>query len=404
MSDFPDRPGFGSSKDGRTGPVETGALEILLVQLLAAVVTLTTDAFQLEAHTSRRPEGVYVQGLLEEDGSLFLEVPSNQFLPIPLTDAEIEHLLGLGWQAPEDGFPNFWRELPSDSITPGLVAGLLVRTLTEVYGVADGDEFTLRPADLALDALPPYGIAVVESDLEGVEHATPGREPELQGLGPEQRDASAVLCALLRLAGARELTGLTAGPWRLFRIDHADRSVAVPAGRDRARILVEVPELAPEDQGRTWNLDTRPYTTHSGPAQDRNGVALWLATDVDPWTVSLAEIPGLVAELASAAAEMPQRVQEISAAAREETLLWEALESVDPGAARLMRLLRRGRWDDSSAARDRRLAQWRTREYVAGGYWHVADELSSTALGVRWLTGRPAPDCGHLFVGPPISW
>ena len=33
MSDFPDGPGFGSSKDGRTGPVETGALEILLVQL-----------------------------------------------------------------------------------------------------------------------------------------------------------------------------------------------------------------------------------------------------------------------------------------------------------------------------------------------------------------------------------
>lgn len=401
MSDFPDGPGFGSSKDGRTGPVETGALEILLVQLLAAVVTLTTDAFQLEAHTSRRPEGVYVQGLLEEDGSLFLEVPSNQFLPIPLTDAEIDHLLGLGWHAPEDDFPNFWRELPADGITPGLVAALLVRTLTEVYGVADGDEFTLRPADLALDALPPIGITVVESHLEGGEPATEEPDPESKGVLSEPReDASAVLCALLELAGAREFTGLTASPWRLLRIDQADTSVAVPPDRDRARMLVEVPGLAPEDEGRAWHLDTGPYTTQSGPALDRQGAALWLATAVDPWTISLAEIPGLVAGLARAAAEMPQRVQEISAAAREERLLWEALDSVDTGAARLMRRLRRGRWDQYPAARDRRLARWRTREWVVGGYWHVADELSSTALGVRWLTGRPAPDCGHLFVGP----
>lgn len=133
----------------------------------SAVITLSPDRFLLEAHTAEHADGIYVQGMVEDDGSLHLEAPSNEFLASPLTAIQVSALLELGWQPPQRELPNFWRLLRPTEIAPGRVADLLMRTL-EIYGVDPHAEFTLSPASLAAAVLPDDGtIEIVPPPLVG---------------------------------------------------------------------------------------------------------------------------------------------------------------------------------------------------------------------------------------------
>lgn len=132
-----------------------------LLGTVAAALTLVTDYFQLDAHTARRSEGIYVQGEIEDDGTLFVEAPSNEFIRPALPANKVSLLIDLGWQPPNDEIPNFWRTFPPGQLAPGQVASVLVRTLMQVYGVTADDEFTLSPASLAAVALPD-GVELVD--------------------------------------------------------------------------------------------------------------------------------------------------------------------------------------------------------------------------------------------------
>ncbi len=96
--------------------------------------------------TAEHIESYYVQVAGERGGPrLYAEAVSNDFLRLEfaLTETQISRMRGLGWQLPEQGEGNFFREWQATSDAHRRsVAQFLLQTLTEVYGV---------PADEPLD-------------------------------------------------------------------------------------------------------------------------------------------------------------------------------------------------------------------------------------------------------------
>jgi hypothetical protein len=93
--------------------------------------------------TAEHIESYYVQVAGERGGPrLYAEAVSNDFLrpEFALTEAQIAHMRRLGWQLPEQGESNFFREWQATSDAHRRsVAQFLLQTLTEVYGVPDDE-------------------------------------------------------------------------------------------------------------------------------------------------------------------------------------------------------------------------------------------------------------------------
>lgn len=87
------------------------------------------------------PEANYYIQFAGEVGQskLYAEAVSNNFLEpkFKLNDAQISHLETLGWKAPPPDGMNFFREWQADTeVDRQQIAQEVMRTLTEVYGVA----------------------------------------------------------------------------------------------------------------------------------------------------------------------------------------------------------------------------------------------------------------------------
>lgn len=284
----------------RPRPPEVGLRPDLnpLVQALATVVTLVTDYFQLDAHTPEHPEGIYVQGRLEEDGSLLLEVPSNEFFRPPLSLAQERHLSELGWESPEPDLPNFWRHISPDRIVPGEVAGFILRTLVEVYGVTDESEFTLTPADLAAVALPDYpNVEIVGTSLLGEQipwrietHSTPEsqKDPVELPFTPSERVANVVHAAMAAGAVVHARQGQ---PWFGLKRD-SESSIGVYVRRTGLTVLLS-PDAAvavlegtgatiERKNSRTWYLRFSDETLDRPDATETVTRSALLALGMDP--------------------------------------------------------------------------------------------------------------------------
>ena len=90
---------------------------------------------------SVRDPSKYVQVLVTESGSMWTECVSNAFLDDDeqLDDAQCELLPTLGWEWPgPPAFPN-WHFHDELLNTGSAIAGLMCRTLRQVFGVDDGD-------------------------------------------------------------------------------------------------------------------------------------------------------------------------------------------------------------------------------------------------------------------------
>ena len=88
--------------------------------------------------------GAYVQGIIDHEG-FEIEAVSNTSLGIPagtdfgLDAADHALLESLGWSAPDDEIPNWFRYLDAYAHQPAALASeILVRTLLEVYGAEPG--------------------------------------------------------------------------------------------------------------------------------------------------------------------------------------------------------------------------------------------------------------------------
>ena len=101
-----------------------------------------------------------------QDGRVYAEVPSDQFLTPPLTPTQHRRLLELGWAPPDADTPNHWREWPAD-MPPSAMAAILLSTLTSVYDVTGG-EFSLAPAALAAQVIPDsVAVSLIEDGHSG---------------------------------------------------------------------------------------------------------------------------------------------------------------------------------------------------------------------------------------------
>lgn len=99
--------------------------------------------FQLSPETSP-----YVQGLLEEDGSIHIEISGNLQVRPKLTDDDINSLVFYGWEKPDatedeykehhEGIPNFYR-LFEPNVPKIDIAEAILTALAGVYGMSDSD-------------------------------------------------------------------------------------------------------------------------------------------------------------------------------------------------------------------------------------------------------------------------
>ena len=98
--------------------------------------------------TAEHIESYYVQVTGSKGADrLYAEAVSNDFLrpEFALTQTQISRMRGLGWQLPEHGEGNFFREWQTTSDADRLgVARFLLQTLTEVYRVPEAEPFDVN--------------------------------------------------------------------------------------------------------------------------------------------------------------------------------------------------------------------------------------------------------------------
>jgi hypothetical protein len=90
----------------------------------------------------------YVQGLLEEDGSVHMEISGNLQVRPSLTDEQMESLVFYGWEKPDatveeyrehhEGIPNFYR-LFEPNMPKIEIAEAILTALVGVYGMTEED-------------------------------------------------------------------------------------------------------------------------------------------------------------------------------------------------------------------------------------------------------------------------
>lgn len=139
------QPTFGTP-DRPEPPAERSIVAPTLTGLIQEVATLVDECvehgncfFIIEAPDQHR----YVQGLIRDDGSLWLESVSDASLnhcceEHCLTAEQIRALVHLAWCAPTEDAPNWNRELDTTRAPARLAAELLARTLSSAHGVLPG--------------------------------------------------------------------------------------------------------------------------------------------------------------------------------------------------------------------------------------------------------------------------
>lgn len=131
------------------GPKWEGVGEVIarLLNLLNSKNTLHIQTymkkFQLSPETSP-----YVQGLLEEDGSLHMEISGNLQVRPMLSEDEYDALEFYGWEKPEvtdeeyqdhhQGIPNFYR-LFEPNVAKIEIAESILTSLVGVFGMTETD-------------------------------------------------------------------------------------------------------------------------------------------------------------------------------------------------------------------------------------------------------------------------
>lgn len=142
-------------------------MRLHVADAIRRIIPLITDQFVVNLSIDEKLIS-YVQGLREEDGSLFLEVGSPALLSIPGAPDRIADLLSLGWNAPESDLPNPWRSVEVDEMKPTEVADMLVRAMEVGH-----DAFADLPIDAVLTISPAVagetalddGAAIISVDL-----------------------------------------------------------------------------------------------------------------------------------------------------------------------------------------------------------------------------------------------
>ena len=121
-----------------------------LTRVLTFYIEHKISPWTLDKFLTTKEKGVYIQGLAEDDGRLYLEITGNQYLEKPISKEAIQVLINNGWNLADDGgrHPNHWFETTLESETAQSISERLVRTLFFAYGIGPLDSMTITPHPL----------------------------------------------------------------------------------------------------------------------------------------------------------------------------------------------------------------------------------------------------------------
>ena len=131
----------------------------------------------------------YVQGLLEADGLIHMEISGNVSVKPPLTELEMDTLEFYGWEKPEvsegsyrehhKGIPNFYR-LFENGTSKTEIAEAIFTALVGVFGMTDKDFLGFGGQSQTVSKLGLLGrLKVTDSNPFGDIFALPGQHLDM---------------------------------------------------------------------------------------------------------------------------------------------------------------------------------------------------------------------------------
>lgn len=193
--------------------------------IVEAIVPELTDSFVVEVQTPGM-ELPYVQGMLQGDNRLQLELCHETFLGRQLTESQREACCNLGWLQPQEHLPNYWQLVRVDELGASEIASLCVNSLDYIYNV-----FSALPADATISIRPLELALRVVPDAESIaQYQLPG-ETEWQSAGlprPDERYMHLVPSSAL-IAWLDELE-VTIRQWQMLSLHTVDEHDLLRSG------------------------------------------------------------------------------------------------------------------------------------------------------------------------------
>ena len=118
-----------------------------VTKVLAMYVEQKVDYFTMQFAGGNYEFGPYVQALHEHGNILLIEAIGNEYLEPPLSEANRQTMLFLGWRFNAASYsPNYSQFIDLTKQSPKEIAIIMVKALYFAYGVDESYEFEIKPA------------------------------------------------------------------------------------------------------------------------------------------------------------------------------------------------------------------------------------------------------------------
>ena len=117
-----------------------------VIKVLAMYIEQKVDYFTMQFIGGNYEFGPYVQALHEHGNILLIEAIGNEYLEPPLTEANQQIMLFLGWRFNAASYsPNYSQFIDLSKQSPVEIAIIMVKALYFAYGVDESYEFEIKP-------------------------------------------------------------------------------------------------------------------------------------------------------------------------------------------------------------------------------------------------------------------
>ena len=117
-----------------------------IIKLLSMYIEQKVDYFTMQFTGGNYEFGPYLQALHENRNILLIEAIGNEYLVPPLSEANQQTMLFLGWRFNEASYsPNYSQFIDLSKQSPEEIAIIMVKALYFAYGVDESYEFEIKP-------------------------------------------------------------------------------------------------------------------------------------------------------------------------------------------------------------------------------------------------------------------
>ena len=117
-----------------------------IINTLAMYIDQKVDYFTMQFAGGNYEFGPYVQALHEHGNILLIEAIGNEYLEPPLSEANQQTMLFLGWRFNAASYsPNYSQFIDLSKQSPVEIAIIMVKALYFAYGVDESYEFEIKP-------------------------------------------------------------------------------------------------------------------------------------------------------------------------------------------------------------------------------------------------------------------